>query len=185
MPDGEKYLGISVRKWAATDESFTDKIVEFADWFYDTFGIKTLFFPFKLSDDYEISLEISNKMKSDAYIIRKEYPANVIMGMISRCELVLGMRLHSLIYSTTVAVPVLGIVYDPKVKGFLQYINQNYNTDAENVDISYLKNTAEEIMKNKELVKNELEENVCRLKKLAMRNAEIAVEILEDTVKGK
>ena len=40
------------------------------------------------------------------------------MGIINRLEIIIAMRLHSLIYAATQYVPMVGIVYDPKVEGF-------------------------------------------------------------------
>jgi polysaccharide pyruvyl transferase WcaK-like protein len=35
-------------------------------------------------------------------------------------ELVLGLRLHSLILAATTGTPIVGIDYDPKIKGFME-----------------------------------------------------------------
>ncbi|MNT61314.1 hypothetical protein D3C72_1989510 [compost metagenome] len=38
-----------------------------------------------------------------------------MMGLLSRLDLLLGMRLHALIMGAAVAVPSVALVYDPKV----------------------------------------------------------------------
>ena len=33
-------------------------------------------------------------------------------------ELLIGMRLHALIYAAISGIPVIGLVYEPKIEGF-------------------------------------------------------------------
>ena len=40
------------------------------------------------------------------------------MGITKRLEMIIAMRLHSLIYAATQGIPMVGIVYDPKIEGF-------------------------------------------------------------------
>ena len=41
-----------------------------------------------------------------------------MLALIGKAELVIGMRLHSLIMAANQCVPAVGIVYDPKVAAF-------------------------------------------------------------------
>ena len=43
------------------------------------------------------------------------------MGILGRMELVLGLRLHSLILAATAGVPIVGIDHDPKIRGFMEH----------------------------------------------------------------
>ncbi|MNR26487.1 Polysaccharide pyruvyl transferase [compost metagenome] len=42
-----------------------------------------------------------------------------MLAEVSRCQALIGMRLHSLIYAASQRVPLLGISYDPKIDHFL------------------------------------------------------------------
>lgn len=48
--------------------------------------------------------------------------AREIMGVLTRCDFVLSMRLHLLIYAVAVGKPPLGISYDPKIEAMMQYM---------------------------------------------------------------
>ena len=50
--------------------------------------------------------------------------ASTIIGALSRMEIVVSMRLHALIFSAGQGIPLVGVVYDPKVSAFLRYIGQ-------------------------------------------------------------
>ena len=120
-----------------------------------------------------------NMVNIPSYVIDKEYPANVLMGIIKNCRLILGMRLHSLIYATAVSVPVIGLVYDPKISGFLNYVNQSRTTKVYNVDENLINEYIDEIISTEDKIKQELKESTEKLKKLALKNAELTVELLK------
>ncbi|MBK9203411.1 MAG: polysaccharide pyruvyl transferase family protein [Candidatus Obscuribacter sp.] len=50
--------------------------------------------------------------------------AQSVAGSIRAADLLIGMRLHSLIMALSAEVPVIGIAYDPKVKAVMEEFNQ-------------------------------------------------------------
>ncbi len=46
------------------------------------------------------------------------------MAVLGRMSLVFGLRLHSLILAAAQGVPVVGVDYDPKIRGFMQLVGQ-------------------------------------------------------------
>ena len=46
-----------------------------------------------------------------------------MMGVIGLCNLVFSMRLHTVIFAAKQRVPVMGLVYDPKVASYLDLLN--------------------------------------------------------------
>lgn len=50
--------------------------------------------------------------------------ASLVMGVLGAMDLVVAMRLHALILAAAMSTPVVGIVYDPKVRAFLESIGQ-------------------------------------------------------------
>ena len=91
------------------------------------------------------------------------------------------MRLHSLIYALTCSVPSIGLVYDPKVEGFLQYIGNRNVFHADSIDCDGLVECLDGIIENKDELVREIEQKRCELREKAMRNAYIAKEMLEGT----
>ncbi len=176
-PD-EKYFGISVRKWQRLDPLFPHKVAAYADMIYEKYGLKTVLLPFKESEDLELSKEIAAKMKNPSHIVKCGYPSETLMGIISHCSMLMGMRLHSLIYATAVTVPVIGLVYDIKVRGFLKYINQEFIGNPEDFDSTLMAEYAEHIMSNREEITERLSESNRELIIKAKRNAVIAIGLL-------
>ena len=54
-------------------------------------------------------------------------------GILSRMKAVVSMRLHGLIFAAGQGVPLVGVVYDPKVRAFLRYIGQDRYVDLADV----------------------------------------------------
>ncbi|MBR2743029.1 MAG: polysaccharide pyruvyl transferase CsaB [Clostridia bacterium] len=121
-PD-ERFICVSVRNWKNNPASFEADLARTLDAVYEERGLKTLFIPFHEPYDREISQRIRALMKSDALMLSGSYNAQDIIGVISRGALVLGMRLHSLIFGAAADTRLCGIVYDEKVRGFLDSAN--------------------------------------------------------------
>jgi polysaccharide pyruvyl transferase WcaK-like protein len=46
-----------------------------------------------------------------------------MLAEVNACDILIGMRLHSLIYAASQQVPMIGISYDPKIDQFLQRLD--------------------------------------------------------------
>jgi len=59
--------------------------------------------------------------------------------MMGKMKTVISMRLHALIFAAGLGVPLVGVVYDPKVSGFLDYLDQKryMSLDAVSTDSLY------------------------------------------------
>lgn len=112
----EKLVGISVRPWN-NEDNYTLEIAKFADSIIDR-GYEVVFIPMQYPIDKNISLDILRKMEKKASVLENEYTPNEIIKIISNLYILVGMRLHSLIFSTIALVPSIAIEYDPKIKSF-------------------------------------------------------------------
>jgi len=57
--------------------------------------------------------------------IRTRQPIAVTIGILARMKVVVGIRLHSLMFSAGQGIPVVGISYDIKIDGFLKSIGSH------------------------------------------------------------
>ncbi len=173
-------LGISVREWTDCEGNFVEKVAEIADYASEKYGLVPLFIPMRYPHDIPVSEAVAKVVGGEAYVCRKEMTVKEIMGLVASCDMVLGMRLHTLIFAAGSAVPVVGLVYDKKVSGFLEYIGQNRSVDVSSLDVECAKKHIDEIMENKDLVSSVLSDKRERLRELAYKNAEIAAKLLEE-----
>ncbi|WP_054954629.1 polysaccharide pyruvyl transferase family protein [Paenibacillus dakarensis] len=121
-------IGISVRFW----DPERRELNAIADALSDLARKRPVhlrFLPFHQPDDEEASRYITDKMgditsyggKISFY--REEQQPQDMLREVSRCQLILGMRLHSLIYAANQSVPLVGISYDPKIDHFLKRLD--------------------------------------------------------------
>ena len=89
------------------------------------------------------------------------------------------MRLHSLIYAATQAVPMIGLVYDPKITGFLESIEQPISLSTEDVNFEELCEKIQHVWENKDTITKELIVKRDELKDKALENISLALDILK------
>ena len=73
-------------------------------------------------EDRKISERVSARMKlSKGGRILPYLTVPEIVGLLSRCEIAVGMRLHMLVFALNAGVPAVGVAADPKIAAFLDY----------------------------------------------------------------
>ena len=179
IPANKKYIGISVRSWSKSDDKFSSKIAELADYAYEKYGLVPVFIPMRYPVDAKCSEAVVSAMKNKAYIIQDKYSVTDTIAIVQKMELVIGMRLHTLIYAASGGVPLIGLIYDPKNKGFMDYIGQTRMASVENIDTEKIKRYIDEIATDDGSIRRQTEEKCLSLADLALKNAELAKELLE------
>jgi polysaccharide pyruvyl transferase WcaK-like protein len=51
-----------------------------------------------------------------------KYLSHDIQAVLRRCGLLIGMRFHSIVLASSVEIPVVGLIYAPKVRGYLRLL---------------------------------------------------------------
>jgi len=95
-------------------------------------------------------------------------------------DILIGMRLHALIFAVSLGIPVIGLVYEPKVQWFLEYIGIKEVSagDVKTLEYETLKNLMDYTWTNKDKLKNQLNCIVPELKEKSTLNAKIAIEVI-------
>ena len=103
-----------------------------------------------------------------------------MLSVIGNFDMTIGMRLHMLIYAAKCAVPIVGICYDPKISGFMDYAKQDKYVYAENIDTAKLIQSASEIFDNYDKTKADLVKTAEKMQTLAKENERIAFSLLQE-----
>lgn len=180
IPADKPLVGISVRKWkGAPDLEVT--VSKTIDYLTSHYQLNILLIPMHFPDDLKISTRIMELSRGNCYIISNKYTVEELMGIISRLELIIAMRLHSLIYAATQAVPMVGLVYDPKVEGFLDLLGLNTKCDVPNLELVDLCTVVDRVWNNRKQIKSGLIEIRDNLEQKALENVKMALNLLRAT----
>ncbi len=179
IPLDNKLLAISVREWKTCDEEFWKNFAQHIDTICNKHNLTPVFIPLKKPDDSEISKKIQEIMQTKSYILKKNYTSEEIIGIFGECELTIGMRLHSLVYAASCGVAAIGIVYDPKIKGFADYMDTTMLVEIDELSSNKLVEEADEIIKNMASLKERLKEKKEEFKEKNQQTAKLAMKFIK------
>jgi len=178
IPLDKPLIGFSVRKWG--DSGFVDGIAQIADYCAEHFNACPVMLPMQHPSDCTICDQIIQKMKQPAAMIRGIYSPELILGFTGRLSLLVGMRLHSLVYASNRCVPLLGLVYEPKVEAFINEIGQVSGGKVDQMDYCRICSQLDDIWQNREQISTDLRKSNERLVLLARSNINTALHLLEN-----
>jgi len=178
--DNRPLIGISVREYKSNAIGSKRIFAQAADYLIENYKAKIIFFPFKYDEDVHISEEILSLMKNKADVLKIRLEPEELLSILSRLSLLVGVRLHSIIFSSMANIPFIAFNYDPKVKYFVEDLGLSELLIEIDEDIS-LKNIQEKIeyvRENTEKIKNILLEKVNNLEEKALANNELVYKFL-------
>ncbi len=176
------FICVSVRRASDADNDFSKKVSAVLDRLRKKHGVKAVLLPLQATDK-EICDEIAHRI--DAICVKRRLSPGEIMSLVSKSRICIGMRLHMLIYAAAMAVPIVGIVYDPKVSGFMEYAGQTLYTDVRGLNEDTLFDLADKCITESAAIKEELVSVKKRLGLLAEENSEMAVRLYNRSLRSE
>lgn len=126
MEVSQHYAMFVLRPW----QNFNGHVQAFAQaaqWLYDTHGLIPVFFAMEPERDLRAIDKVIAQLHCPSLRLCPPDTDAKMLRLFQRMDIVIAMRLHALVFAAGQGVPLLGIVYDPKVDGFLEYLGQkNY-----------------------------------------------------------
>jgi len=178
IPNNRRIVVFSVRPWKGLEGNFEPVFAQIADYISKKYNMLPVFVPLNTKKDTRICSDIISHMKQPAILVDNENSAVNLVGIISKADLLIGMRLHSLIYAAITGTPVIGIVYDPKVRYFIELVEQEDGGLIEDIEFNKITQITDKVMEKSEIYIHRLEKNIVRLKKISSENARLAINLL-------
>ena len=172
-----KFCAVAIRPFKTTSKNFCNQIAEAANYAKSKYNLETVFLLMQPQLDTKIT-QATADLTEGAHIIDGNPTPAQILGIISKSEFVLGMRLHTLIYAAKCKTPVIGIVYDPKVEAMMEYMGQRLRVPTENPNPLTLCRYIDEIMQNRDRIRENLAVVSDNSSKMALTNAKLALELI-------
>ncbi len=178
IDENQNLIGFSVRQWGKNME-YVDAIAKIADIAYKKYNLEPVFIVMQKSGDLKISEDIVKKMKANSHIISGSYSPKEILGIISRLQILVGMRLHALIFAAMSSVPCVGVVYEQKVEGFINSVRQLSAGDVQELKVDKLTKMLEDVYQDRRILRDYLLSIKRDLQDKSIRNAKLALELLD------
>jgi len=133
-----RYIGFTLRPWPGF-EAKAPLFGQAADYVYERYGLTPVFLPIERRLDVDAAKLAAAHMKAPHCILDATGSSAHTIGLFARMQVVVSMRLHALVFSAGQGVPLVGVVYDPKISSFLSYIGQDLYTDLGDLTLDALK----------------------------------------------
>lgn len=173
-------VGVSVREYRSNGPDLKRIFAQAADYLIENYKVKIIFLPFKFDEDVHISEEILSLMKNQADVLKIKLEPEELLSLLSRLSLMVGVRLHSIIFSSMANIPFIAFDYDPKVKYFVEDLGLSELLLEINEDISlkYFQEKIEYVRENNDKIKENLLKKVNNLEEKALANNELVFKFL-------
>lgn len=165
-------IGVSVRFWESDRKELT-AIAAGLKKLCSKRAVHLRFLPFHLPVDEQASRFLMEMLGdvtskgSEISITEDLTDPQLMLEEVSKCDLVIGMRLHSLIYAASQYVPPVGISYDPKIDQFLLRLDSEPAGNTDTLDGNKLAKTVVGLLDQRSQWLKEHEEGITQLKQEA------------------
>ncbi|MBY0206735.1 MULTISPECIES: polysaccharide pyruvyl transferase CsaB [Paenibacillus] len=169
-------IGVSVRFWESDRKELT-AIAAGLKKLATKKAVHLRFMPFHLPDDVQASRFIMEMIDdvtskgSEISITDDLTDPQQMLEEVSRCDLMIGMRLHSLIYAASQYVPPVGISYDPKIDQFLLRLESEPAGNTSSLDGDKFAETVAGLLEHRSQWLKQHEDRITALKQEAVEPA--------------
>jgi polysaccharide pyruvyl transferase CsaB len=108
-----------------------------------------------------------------------------MMAVTGTLDLMVGMRLHALVYAVARGIPLVGLSYDPKIDGLLRQIELGRLLPLASLHADQVHAEVRAAWDERHTVSARLQAQAAHLRRAALRAADLAAEMLDPTVASR
>lgn len=174
IPNDKMLIAISVRKWQE-DDSYLLEIAKAADILVKKNQGHIVLLPLQYPADMEACQRLQHFMvsKDKSTILATNCDTEQFLSLMGNFNLLIGMRLHALIFAAVMELPFVAVSYDPKIDGFVKDIEGISAGDVNTLQARQILSATKKALKKRN---NEFLES---LRAKALLNAQKAFELLK------
>lgn len=189
---GRGVVGVSISEEAAScfykggRREFIELMVHVID-SLRKLGFTIIFVPhciggYEFGDDRIIMEDIYRllKHKDHVVVLRGDYTPNELKGIIGRCDLFIGMRMHSNIAALSSHIPTIAISHSLKTQGIMEMLGQEeWVCDIRMLNYEMLISKINNMLRRRNDIITTLKSRVKVAQELALLNAKLVKKLLE------
>ena len=148
-------------------------------WLKESCGADSILIPFFYDEDLWACEAVAGALEGQAGCLRKKYLSEETLSIIGCMDVLVGVRLHSLIYAAIMGTPMIGISYDPKVDSFLASIGQSAPFTVEDFTLEKFQAAFQDALERREELRESTARRLDSLIAKLDRNEELIRAIME------
>jgi len=180
---------------------YIELMARLADYLVDEFNVTVLLIPHQIypktlefTTDTSASIQLGTDMTaiSDTFArvknkdrivpLNGEYTVQELKGIISKCDLFVGARTHSIIAAISTSVPTLGIAYSVKTIGIMKMFHlDEYVCDLKSMNLDELTTKVGDLWRNRDKIRKKLSAFAKSLTDSNKSIAQSTIDVLTDT----
>lgn len=121
VPDDKVLIAFAVRKWQE-DDAYLLELAKAADVLAGAQNAHIVLVPLQYPVDVNACERVADFMadKSIATVLDMNCSTEEYLSIMGNFDLLIGMRLHALIFAAVMGIPFVAVSYDPKIDGFVK-----------------------------------------------------------------
>jgi polysaccharide pyruvyl transferase CsaB len=130
-PDG-RYIGFALRNWPGFEEKLP-AVAHAIEYAYETYGLTAVFVPVERRQDIRIGEKTAALVNCPCHVLRETGSARLTIGLLSKMQMMVAMRLHALIFAAGQGLPMVALPYNDKVNAFMEYMGLDFCLSLDNL----------------------------------------------------
>ena len=126
-PGKELLVGLALRPYPG-ETLFDKKLLEIFStgcrFLEKEYKARLIFLPYHLKKDLPLARDLASRSSTRGIVIEESLSSRNVFRVMGGLDLLIGMRLHALIFASICGVPFIALPYDPKVNAFLRHVEK-------------------------------------------------------------
>jgi len=173
---GRPRIMVAVRPWREGD--FLPSLLEGLQEVSARLDAVIVLLPMQRAFDLPLAEELAGAIGPRARVIRGFYRPEEVMGLVGAMDVLVGLRLHALIFAVATGVVPVGLGYDPKVASLLREVGEGYYLPVEGLTPEAISQLVEQAWVGREESRSRLREAHSRLRERALKAVELVVDLV-------
>jgi polysaccharide pyruvyl transferase WcaK-like protein len=119
-------------------------------------------------------------MKEKYFLLKENYTPEETLCIYKAVDMVMGMRLHSLVMAAVVEKPLVAVSYDPKVNRFMEQLGINKVLDIKDIKYQEVLDLVQNTWENRSEFSHNLKNKMMELTTKALIPVQKVMEILNN-----
>lgn len=182
--EGSIVAGFAIKE-RRIDSGFMDEMAISMERLIAERNVQVVLIPFHYSEDMAPAAELERRLGTRGLgdrvcTIKHKHLTEDMMSLIGNMDILVGVRLHSLIHAAIMGIPPVGIAYDPKINSFLHSIGMKAACTIYDLNNEFFVREFSEIYDNREQIKEMVAQKVQVLIESLSTNEEMIKDLMKE-----